>query len=207
MVGISSIIGGALSIGGALIGSSAAKKGAKAQVAATNAGIEEQRRQYDQTRTDLAPWRDAGASSLSSLMTQLPGLTAAPDASQFREDPGYQFAFNEGQRAIESGGAARGMLMSGGTLKDLARFGTGIADQQYGDWWNREMKVKDSAYDKLSGLATMGQNSAAQTGYLGQQKANNISDLLTQQGNARASGYAGQATAWGSALKDLAGLF
>lgn len=203
---IPAAIGAVASVGGALISSKSASKAANAQVQSADKAIEEQRRQFDTTREDLAPWRDAGASSLSSLMGRLPELTSAPDGSKFHEDPGYKFAFSEGQRAVESGGAARGMLMSGGTLKDLTRFGTGIADQQYGNWYNREQQAKDSAYNKLSGVAGMGQASAAQVANLGRDSANSISGLLTDQGNARASGYAGQSAAWQNGLGNLATL-
>ncbi|MGX7895467.1 hypothetical protein [Tsuneonella sp. HG222] len=203
---IGAIIGGVATLGSALIGSSGADKAANAQVASSQAGIAEISRQYDTTRGDLAPWRTGGAAAFGTLTARLSDLASAPDPSKFRTDPGYQFAFNEGQRAIESGGAARGTLMSGGTLKDLARFGTGLADQTYGNWYGRELAAKDSAYNKLAGVAGMGQNAAAQTGNFGQQSANSIADLLTQQGNARASGYAGQSQAWGGALNNLATL-
>lgn len=58
-------VGGSL-IGG-LLGSSSAKKAAKAQQQAAEAAQKEISRQFDTTRSDLAPWRTAGASALDRL--------------------------------------------------------------------------------------------------------------------------------------------
>ena len=52
-------IAAAGAIGSAVIGSSASRRAANAQVEASQAAIEEQRRQYDLSRADLAPWREA----------------------------------------------------------------------------------------------------------------------------------------------------
>ena len=183
---VGAIIGVAGSIGGALISSSAAKKAAKAQTQSADQAIAEQRRQYDLTRGDMAPWREAGGAAIGQLSDMLqPGY-------DYTASPGYQFRFNEGQRAVESGGAARGMLMSGGTLKDLTRFGQGVAADDFNQQFNR-----------VASVAAGGQQANNTLGALGANMANNIGDLYTQQGNARASGYAGQAAAWGGALNNL----
>jgi hypothetical protein len=154
----------------------AAKKAAKAQVKATEMGIKELGRQFDLSRADLAPWREAGAAALQAGSAMLqPGY-------DYKTSPGYQFRFDEGQRAVESSGAAKGMLMSGGTLKDLIRFGDGVASADFGDSFNRQMAI-----------AGGGQQAVNTTAALGADKSRGIADLYTQQGNARASGYMGQA--------------
>ena len=43
----------------------------------------------------------------------------------------YRFAFDQGQQAIERSAAAKGMLNSGNILAELARYGQGMASQQY----------------------------------------------------------------------------
>lgn len=177
-------------IGSAVIGSSAAKKAAKAQTASAQAGIDEQRRQYDTTRADLAPWREAGGQAIQAGSAMLqPGY-------DYKSSPGYDWRFNEGQRAVQGSAAAGGHLLSGGTLKDLLSYGEGLAAQDFGDSFNRQMAI-----------ASGGQQAATSTGQFGQQAAGNIGNLLTQQGNARASGYMGSANAWGQGLGNLASLF
>lgn len=166
-------------IAGAVIGAKASKKAAKAQVAAAEKGVAEIGRQYDQTRADMEPWRVAGGKAIGNLSAMLePGY-------DYKTSPGYQFRFSEGQRAVESGGASRGMLMSGGTLKDLVRFGDGVASADFGDSFNRQASI-----------AAGGQQVNTTLGQLGANAATNKADLYGQAGNARASGYVGQANSW-----------
>jgi hypothetical protein len=184
---IGPIIMGAATLGSTLLGASGAKKAANAQVQSTQQATEEQRRQFDLTRADMAPWQQAGGQAIGSLAAMLqPGY-------DHTTSPGYQFRFNEGQRAVESGGAARGQLMSGGTLKDLARFGQGIAADDFNQQFNRTASV-----------AAGGQQANTTLGQLGANAATNIGNNFMQAGNARASGYAGQTAAFQNGLSNLA---
>ena len=49
----------------------------------------------------------------------------------------YKFRFNQGQQAVERSAAARGMLNSGNTLAELARYGQGMASDEYGREFDR----------------------------------------------------------------------
>lgn len=75
------LIGAAVTVGGSVMAAngakSAANTAASAQTAASQATIAEQRRQYDQTRTDLGGYRDAGSSALAQQMNLL-GLGGTP---------------------------------------------------------------------------------------------------------------------------------
>ena len=66
-----------------------------------------------------------------------------PMEAYLRSIPGYRFAFSEGQRAVQTGAASKGTLLTGGTQKALARFGTGLADQTYGNQFNRFLSLAD----------------------------------------------------------------
>lgn len=203
MVGATAaIVGGSIIGAGASIYSSKKASKAQKQAAQESAALERenialQREIFNQQREDLAPWRQAGAGALSQLVAELPSLTAAPDASQFREDPGYQFAFDQGQQAVERSAAARGTLNSGGTLKSLLRYGQGMADQQYGTWWDRQRAVQGDRYNRLANIAGVGQTATTQTNQAAQSMGAQIGGSLSgianaamQGGNARASGYA-----------------
>lgn len=63
-------VGGA-TLGGAYLASQSAKGAAKDQRAGTQAGIGEQRRQFDLTRSDTAPYRQAGVNALEQLTGQV----------------------------------------------------------------------------------------------------------------------------------------
>lgn len=51
--------------------------------------------------------------------------------STLRNTPGYQFAQQQGMDAIQRSAASKGTLLTGGTLKALQGYGTGLADQTY----------------------------------------------------------------------------
>lgn len=129
-----------------------------------------------QAQQPAAPAAPATPANPLAAMTPAEAQDAA--YAQFRTDPGYQFAYNEGLRALDASAAARGTLLSGGQAKALTRYGQGVADQQYGNYWNR-----------LAGLAGVGQQATSGTAAVGQSYSNQAGNALMQQGNARASGY------------------
>ncbi|MDX1557109.1 MAG: hypothetical protein R3212_13850, partial [Xanthomonadales bacterium] len=120
------ILGGTMlagSIGGAALSASASKKAAKSQQKAAEAAsdtslqaqresIAAQREMFDLTRSDLAPYRDAGTFALGELRDYMGdhGLLRQQfdfTLADFEADPGYQFRLQEGMKAIERSGAAR----------------------------------------------------------------------------------------------------
>lgn len=118
--------------------------------------------------------------------------TGAPQAGNFRNffaSPDYQFRLGEGNRAIEQSAAARGLLGSGSTLRDLTQYSQGLASSEYGNWFNR-----------LAGIAGLGQTANAANAQAGQNYAANYGQNMTNIGNARASAY----QSYGNALGGLA---
>ena len=53
----------------------------------------------------------------------------APSVDEIRATPGYQFALNEGVKALDTSAAAQGTVLSGGQKKDILQYATGLADQ------------------------------------------------------------------------------
>ena len=99
------------------------------------------------------------------------------------QSPGYQFRLNEGMKALQRSAAARGTLLTGGTLKGLERYAQDYASNEYG-----------TRVNQLAGLAGIGQTATDRTG-----------DLLTGQGNAAAAGTVGSANAWQQGLQGATG--
>lgn len=180
-------VGGSILSG--IMGSSSAKKAAKAQEQASQAAIAEQRRQYDQTRTDQMPWLLAGNSALNQLQQLNSG-----NFESFQSSPDYAYARDQMQQGVERGAAARGGLYSGGSQVDLANAMNGIASQNYGNY-----------YGRLAQLAGVGQSTATNLGSMGQAAASNIGNAQMAAGNARASGYTNSNNAWQSALSGISG--
>lgn len=183
------ILGGSSILGG-IFGGKGAKKAAKAQTQMGREALALQERMFQQGREDLAPWRAAGGQAIGQ------GLAMLQPGYNHTTSPGYQFRFSEGQRAVDSSAASKGMLMSGGTLKDLTRFGQGVAADDFNDQFNRTMSV-----------ASGGQQASTNSASMGQSYANNASNILGNIGQAKASGYAGQNQAFQGTLSNLIGLY
>jgi hypothetical protein len=173
--------------GGTLLGAymqgQGGKDAADASAAGALAAVDEQRRQYDQSRTDQMPWLEAGRGALTRLQDPNANFLASPD---------YAFRREEGTRDIGNSFAARGGALSGNALRGLAEFNSGLAGGEFGNWWNRQ-----------AGLAGVGQTSAQNLGTLGANTANNVGNALQNGANARASGIVDQTNAYTGGLADL----
>ena len=93
----------------------------------------EQRYGYDDVNQMYAPLREAGTNAFGTLQN-IAGLNG-PQAQQdwynnYVESPDVAFRRQQGINAIDNSSAARtGGVMSGGLLKRLQEFGTGVATQ------------------------------------------------------------------------------
>lgn len=187
----------------------AASDAAKLQAAGQAAALEELKRQFDLSRADQMPWLTAGKDSLaqlSALMAPGGALTRKFGAADFEADPGYQFQLAEGEQAANRAAAARGGYNSGRTLKELMRYGQGLASTTYQDAYNRYNTDQSNLYNRLAGIAGTGQTAATTLGNAGANYAANVGNTLTggadaqaasriAGANARTSGYMGAANA------------
>lgn len=189
-------------VGSALIGSSSAKKAAQQQAAAAAAALAEQRRQYNLTREDQAPYREAGTDALSRL-SGMQDTDPTPNALAVQSEPGYQFGLQQGRDTLEGSAAARGGLYSGNTLKALAQYGNDYATTKYGQAFDRAQAGFGNRWNRLSSLAGVGQNATQQSAQAGQQYASAAGDLMTGVGNAQGAASLAQGSIWGNALNQL----
>jgi hypothetical protein len=125
----------------------------------------------------------------------------------FEADPGYAFRQSEGMKALERSAAARGGLLSGGTMKGIQRFGQDLASQEYQNAFNRYQVNRANQLNPLQSLMGSGQSSAntltsAASNY-GQAGANTLSNI----GDVRASSYVGGANALTNALSSVGNYF
>ena len=131
----------------------------------------------------------------------------APTLSELQMDPSYQFRLDQNLGAIENSAAARGMQLSGSTLKDLTRFSQDYASQEYGNAYGRFMGQRNDQFNRLSTLAGFGQNASAQTGANASNAIGNAGNQIGQNiigaGNASAAGQVGSANAMGSSLNNI----
>lgn len=156
------------------------------------------------------------------LLTPWSSTFTPPTAATEANDPGYQFRLQQGEGALENSAAASGSLESGNTLEAQQEFGQNYASNEYSNVYNRALQQyqqnygifennQTNTFNRLAALSGTGQTAGTTLGTEGQQAAQNEGNIdLTagaQQGQdlqneaaATASGYVGQANAWGGAL-------
>ena len=184
---------------GGITGSTAAAKGAQdaagTQAAASQAAIDEQRRQFDAIQKLLSPFVTAGTGALSEQQAIL-GLLG-PEAQQraminVEGSPGFQNIYRQGENALLQNVSATGGLRGGNVQAALAKFRPQLLNQ-----------FVEQRFANLGGLTGIGQASAAQQASAGQQSAANIGNLLGQQGAAVAGGQLAKSGAQRQAFGDL----
>jgi hypothetical protein len=208
------VIGGVATLGGGLIAAGGAKKAANIQAEASREARATDERMLERQIGLQEPFRQAGLTAQEQIM-QLLGVGGDASAegygslakpfgmSDFEQDPGYAFRQSEGMRALERSASARGNLLSGGTLRGIQRFGQDLASQEYGNAFNRYQIERSARLNPLQSLMGAGQSATnVVTGNIGQSSQNQQANILGA-GQARASGYVGQANALGGALSSI----
>lgn len=102
---------------------------------------------------------------------------------QFREDPGYQFRLDQGQKALERGAAARGQYYDPSTMKALAEHNAGMADQTYNDAYNRYNNDQTNIFNRLATMSGYGQTANQQLNASGQNYANQAGNIYGNMAN------------------------
>lgn len=157
---------------------------------ASAASIAEQKRQFDLTRKDTAPYREAGESALNTMKSLNSG-----DMSSFKESPGYQFNLEEGQKAIDRSLVARTGGLGGAGVKEGVRFASGMASNEYSNFWNR-----------IASQAGLGQTGVSQSAAAGTNSANAMSNTYMtagqQRGNASTMAAQGMNNAFQSGVSN-----
>jgi putative NIF3 family GTP cyclohydrolase 1 type 2 len=197
-------------VAGGYIASQGAKSAASTQAASTDRAADLNWQQYQQTREDQAPWRDAGKVALSQLVGGLaPGneYNRSFTMSDSQADPGYQFRLSEGEKGINNASAARGSRYSGATLKALARFNSDQASQEYGKAYDRYNNDVSTRFNRLASVAGVGQTATNQTAAAGASAAATTGQAIQDAGTARASGYVGTSNAVNGALGQISNYY
>jgi hypothetical protein len=189
-------VGGATLVSGYMAGE-AAEDAANIQAGSAQAGIAEQRRQFEAARELLKPYTEAGVPALEAqqALIGLQGPEAERAAIQrIQGGETFQALTRQGENALLQQASATGGLRGGNIQGALAQFRpqllSSLIEQQYG---------------RLGGMAELGQQSAAGVGTAGLQTGTNVANLLGQQGAALAGGELAQAKAFGSIPAAISG--
>ena len=172
-IGAAAVIGG----GASIIASNKASKTAK-QINTTNNAVAADVRN-DNTAL-LAPYVEAGNKATNSIqaLLGLGGDKAATDAAfqNWRDSTGYQFQFNEGQKAVEAGLGKKGYSESGAAKKALTQYGQNAASGSFGNY-----------YGALTGQQGVGLSAANTNATTNMNFGNNVQANNTAAGNVQAN--------------------
>jgi hypothetical protein len=176
--GLGSIAGDAV---GLLTGTGGMDRGYKAQKQGAAQAQSTVKQTYQDQLADLAPWREAGISALNQF--------SDPNFGKNMEmDTGYRFRLQEGQKALNAAGAAKGMNLSGAAIKAAARYNQDFATNEYNNAYNRQA-------GRLQSLMGVGQDANnAQIGVRGN-FGQQMSGLQTGLANAKAAKEVGKGQA------------
>ncbi len=237
-IGGGALIGGIASIGSASIQAGAAQSAQQLQYQEQQQALQFQKQQWQTQQTNMAPWLQQGQGAVRTLGNlQNQALSGqgplapwtqqfqAPTIQQAEQEPGYQFALQQGTNALTNSAAASGNLLTGNTGEALQQYGQQAGQQDYQNVYNRALQQYQQSYNQYqqnqsnlfnrsASLAGLGQTAAGQLGSEGQAASGNVAytdiNAGAQQGqqiNAaayqQASGYTGAASSIGGGLTNL----
>lgn len=178
--------------------------------------------------TNLSSMVNPSLGAFGSLNAAYPGGPfQAPTAAQALASPGEQAQLQLGEQALQQSAAAQGNLLTGGTAQGLNAYAQNLASTNYQNTYNNAYNTyatgynqyqqqQANTYNRLAGLAGMGQTAANTIGTLGQTAANNVGNIaltggaqqaqqINNAGAANASGIIGSANAWSNGLSSATG--
>jgi hypothetical protein len=185
------------SILGGITGGKGAKAAAKIQAQAQQAAINEQRNEFQTIQSNEQPYMAAGSKGLGAYLDLL-GLGSGGAAGQqsaianLRSSPLFTSQYDTGADTILQNAAATGGLRGGNTALAESNFGSSLLAQ-----------VIQNQLSNLGGLVSVGQAGAAGTNAGAVSTGTAVSQLLSQQGNALASGTLGASNAFQNTLNSL----
>ena len=207
-------VGGAAVLGfmGANKQASAASQAANQQYQATQDAAAQQRAMFDIQNAQQAPYREAGYGALSKISGMLPQLTELPagykpfTAADLQTNLAPNYEFMKGQGL----GATRQALNVGGGGSNVERGGIKFAEdyasnayqnaldnymKQQTQSFNQQQTGLGNVYNRLAGIAGIGQTATGQTSNLAQSTAANIGQLGIGGASALGAGQIGAANA------------
>lgn len=153
----------------------------------------------DREAAKVADWTKSGGGNAN-----FGALNQRYTGADLKNDPGYQFGLQQGTDAIQSSASARGGLFSGATQKALAKYGQDYAGTKFNEGFNRFQAQQDSTFNRLAGLAGIGQTGSNQIGMAGQNYANQAGQNMIGVGNAQAANSLNQGNILGNQINQLA---
>lgn len=216
---ISNIVG---SVTGSKQAASAAQGAAATQSQAAQAGIDEQRRQFDALVQIMSPYVQAGTAALPGIQpymqagesalgqqTALLGLSGPEAQAQaiagIESGSEFQALSRQGEEALLQNASATGGLRGGNVQAALAQFRPELLQSLINQQYAKLGGLSDVGAATTQNLIRTGQASAAGTGAAGLESASSIAGLLGEQGQAISGGQIASGAQAGQTFNTLSG--
>lgn len=169
----------------------AARDAANIQAQSGQAAIEEARAAREQSRADLQPFTQFGASQLTPLAQM---ISPQGQVDYLQNNPIFQASLKNMNEQVLNNAAVRGRLNAGDTRQRFAD-----------NFQAAALPLLSYQTNNLFNAAQLGQASAAGQANSALTTGANIGGTLTDIGNARAAGLVGERNAKNQVFRDLTG--
>ncbi len=201
-------------VGSAIIGGVASNRAANTQANAANRATDTQMQMFQQQRSDLSPFRQAGSSALNQIMggfgiedptnagnSMTGGVGSGYFNHQFDANdltnglsPNFDFMRKIGSGGVSNMANAMGGL-GGNSLAEISKWNTGFAQNAYQQAFENYQNQRAGIYGRLQGIANLGEAASANSATGGSTYAGNIAGSQMGAGNAQAAGMVGMGNA------------
>lgn len=202
---IGGVVAGGIGAVGNVVGGEEASKGAQ-KAASTEAAAQTQAVNTEVSQGNAAaalqqPYEGYGTSAGDTLSAglqpggmfmQTPSLTGA-DITQM---PGYEFTLQQGLLSTQNAAAAQGLGVSGTALGAASNYATGLAAENYQNYFNDFWANQNNRYNMLYNVTQLGANAATNAG-------NQMVDVGGQVGNTLTTSAANIGSAQATAGADI----
>lgn len=214
-------VAGAAVVGGYL-SSQGAQNAAQTQADAARNAQNISQNEFNQITAQEQPFMLGGQASLNQLNyllgngnpNQYKGLSTTGGsfgslltpftANNFQQlSPAYNFQRQQGMQGVLNSNASGAGSLSGAAQKDLMSFNQNFANTSFANAFNMYQTQQGNIYDRLAGVAQLGQNAAANTGQQGTALAGQAAQSATNVGTALGAGQIGAANAYAGGISNL----
>jgi len=213
-------IAGGLGLIGSMNQANAAQSAANTQANASLAGQQQLQQNFQTLAPNYSPYLQTGQTGLANLNAAMPSLTAQQPAYKpfTAQDlnanlaPNYQFMLQQGlgaqNQALNASGGGSNIGIAGTKFaEDYASNAYQNALQNYmgqqNQAFNQSQTQQTNIYNKLAGIAGIGQNAVSGLSNLATGNATNIANLGIGSANAVAQGQVGSAAANAQGLSGI----
>lgn len=154
------------------------------------------------TTTAGQTWGLPYLNNAANYLQQAAGMTPPSVVTEnwLQQTPGYQWQLGQGLNAVQASAAARGLGVSGSSLKGAATYATGLADSNYQSQFNNAQtayqdvinqgygqvnlantaqNMQQQAYNQYANIANLGQSAASGAAQAGTTQATQANQALS----------------------------